>query len=744
MLYKRIVRELKESLGAYLAVAIIITLGLGTVLGGNAGDDSMIEAIEEFQSENCVEDGHFITYGELPEDVIDELQDMGVVLEEAFYYDVETNDTTLRVMSLPKEINLENIEEGEHPLVEDEIWLEKHYAEKNGLTRTSKLQFGEVAYQVTGIGSLPQYIHVLQNVTDLSSDTSNFSLALVSKEGMERLEEEGGIDTGSKVNQYTYLLPEDMESGELKSYLLEQQYVYLLSFLNIDNNPRITDYIADCEMVKKSTFIFAIIFMILMAYVICIFTQNRIEKESAYIGTLYALGYRKSELIRHYLALPVLSVFVGGIGSLAAGKWLFSWMLTQDSIDLYSIPKFSIHMPGYIIAFGLFVPTLITVLVGWIVLGLKLSASPLSLIRGNVRQGLKLKWEMRRVSYVNRYRIRQFFREIVGNIVLIIGLFAATVLLILGCSIYGTITNYAEHTLDYLPYNYLYSLNNEIENAPENGELVRMKNLTSYLELGNVDLDIIMMGLTKESEFFSFTCETQEDEIIISTAVAEKFGLEVGEHIELYDSLEEMTYQFQIIEIVPYTNALHVFMQYEVMEEVIEGALQQAIISDKELEFTDEISVMSTTKAQDYENAANDMLDSLMLFMIALIGSAAAIVALVTYLMLKFMVDKAVFGISMLRIFGYENREVNKIYLGGEFYTVCVSIVLSLLLGQYIVKALMVYLTSGYSAALTMYIHPITYVIMAVFELLVYLMVHIVECQYIAGINYVDILKNRE
>ena len=33
---------------------------------------------------------------------------------------------------------------------------------------------------------LPQYIYVLQNLTDLSSDTKNFSVALVTKKEYER------------------------------------------------------------------------------------------------------------------------------------------------------------------------------------------------------------------------------------------------------------------------------------------------------------------------------------------------------------------------------------------------------------------------------------------------------------------------------------------------------------------------------------------------------------------------------
>lgn len=742
MLYKRITRELRESFGAYFAVAVIITLGLGTVLGGNAGDDSMISAIQKFQADSNIEDGSFITFSELSEEVAQELSDKNVSLEKAFYYDLESGDSTLRIFEIPNDINFPNTEEGVLPVDSDDIWLEKHYTQKNEINQGTTIDVEDLDYTVAGIGSLPQYIHVLKNISDLSSDTENFSVGLMTKEGIERIEKSDNATGITRVYQYTYILPENMSTAELKSYLLDEESVYLISFLNGENNPRITDYIADCAMVKKSTFIFALIFMFLMAYVICIFTQNRIEKESAYIGTLYALGYRKNELIRHYLALPVLSAFVGGIGSLLAGKYIFSRMLTQDSIELYSIPDFSISMPLYIIAFGLIVPAVVTAFVGWIILGIKLSETPLALIRGNVKQGLKLNIKLARIGYVGRFRFRQFTREIVGNIVLIIGLFSATVLLILGCSIYGTIHEYSSHVLDNVPYEYMYYTNSELNDIPDDAELVIIKNFESYLKLGDVDLDIIMMGIKEDSDYYEIAHD--DGKIVLSQDVADKFGVTVGEYFELYDSLEEEKYRFEVTQIIPYSNALYVFMDYDSMKAEIKGAMQYAVISREDIEFSENAAVISSVSAKDYIGAAEDMLESLMLFIIALVGSSAAIVALVAYLMLKFMVDKAVFGISMLQIFGYRTREVNKIYLGGEFYTVCISIIISLPLGSFIVDKLMTYLTSGYSAYLHMYIAPIVYILMALFEIIVYIVVHMYECRYIASINYVDILKNRE
>ena len=44
--------------------------------------------------------------------------------------------------------------------------------------------------------------------------------------------------------------------------------------------------------------------MILFTYVISVFVIHEIEKENSIIGTLYALGVIKKQLLKYYLTVP--------------------------------------------------------------------------------------------------------------------------------------------------------------------------------------------------------------------------------------------------------------------------------------------------------------------------------------------------------------------------------------------------------------------------------------------------------
>lgn len=56
--------------------------------------------------------------------------------------------------------------------------------------------------------------------------------------------------------------------------------------------------------------VFLYLVMVIIAFVFAITTGNTIAKEANVIGTLRASGYTKGELVRHYLATPMIVVLV--------------------------------------------------------------------------------------------------------------------------------------------------------------------------------------------------------------------------------------------------------------------------------------------------------------------------------------------------------------------------------------------------------------------------------------------------
>ena len=87
----------------------------------------------------------------------------------------------------------------------------------------------------------------------------------------------------------------------------------LTQFLKADDNIRIGAAAGDQVISKLAGMVAGVIIMILFTYVISVFVIHEIEKENSIIGTLYALGVIKKQLLKYYLTVPVIVTFLAGL-----------------------------------------------------------------------------------------------------------------------------------------------------------------------------------------------------------------------------------------------------------------------------------------------------------------------------------------------------------------------------------------------------------------------------------------------
>lgn len=83
--------------------------------------------------------------------------------------------------------------------------------------------------------------------------------------------------------------------------------------------------------------------------------------------------------------------------------------------------------------------------------------------------------------------------------------------------------------------------------------------------------------------------------------------------------------------------------------------------------------IYSITTKEDVKKAANVFISSMQSMMITLLVIAIIIFIVIMYLMMKVMIDRSAFHISMVKVFGYRTKEIKKLYLDGNFITVVVG-----------------------------------------------------------------------
>jgi putative ABC transport system permease protein len=479
-----------------------------------------------------------------------------------------------------------------------------------------------------------------------------------------------------------------------------------------------------------------------MAYIIAVFTSNTIEREEVVIGTLYSLGVQKLELIRHYMKLPLLMVFISAIIGLIFGMFGMSDLLASDSVALYSMPELEVHTNIWIFIYAIVMPIAITIIVNFLVLNKKLSRKPIDMLRKNRSLSLRNFGKLEKVRFKDAFRFRQFTSEIGSNLILIGGIFIASLLLVLGFTIEHSMDKYVENVTNDLEYQYQYVVAGPVDTIPEGAEAVYDKMLTHQ---SSSELDVVLEGIESKSEYFSFAIEAMEKEVYISDAFAKKFGYVVGDRITLVDNLENEEYSFKVAKIVPYNYGLYIFMNIDQMRQYFdeEEGYYNGILSKKELSLPEDM-VISTTSQKNVIESAEALKSNMSMMMLIMDGLGLIIFALVLFLLVKLIITKASFSISLIKIFGYKLSEVITIYLGSTTCIVLLGVVVSVPVSNVIMGKIYPFFTANIPAYIESGLNTEMFIYLIVYMLVVYLLVNVFLVKQLSKIRYTQILKDRE
>lgn len=206
ILGRRVLRDLKENLFRYLALALLIVLSMYIIVSMVGSAETIIRGSEETDQEHGVEDGEFSLFVPMTDEEWKKLTDRGITLEKQFFLDYQTDEgRTIRVFRNRESINTVEIVEGELADTVGEIVIERKYADKHAVKVGDELSFGGRDFTVCGIGVTPDYNSPLRNLGDSTVDSKNFGTAFVTADTYEAMLAEGK-SAKSEEYYYAYIL----------------------------------------------------------------------------------------------------------------------------------------------------------------------------------------------------------------------------------------------------------------------------------------------------------------------------------------------------------------------------------------------------------------------------------------------------------------------------------------------------------------------------------------------------------
>ena len=518
----------------------------------------------------------------------------------------------------------------------------------------------------------------------------------------------------------------------------------LTMFLKQEDNPRIfatkNDKLVDIEV----GIIAGVIIFILLAYVISVFVVHSIESESSIIGTLYSMGVTKNDLLTHYITLPVVVTFLAGlIGALVAATGIMAPMIAESSYSYFSIAEFTFHVPMYLWIYSVAVPPIIAVIVNVLVIRSKLNRTALSLIRNEVKQKGMKKINLKGMDFVSAFRIRQMLREMRSTLAVVFGMFLSVLIFMIGVNCYILCTNIAKDYENDTKYEYMYTLKYPEEVPPEDAEpayaYTCKKNTKGY------NFDVMILGIDDNNPYFDVDPGDSKVDVVVSNAFAEKFDLNEGEEFVVTDEDKELKYAFKVKEITQYSTSFFIFMDIDVMRDMMgeSSDYYNVLFSDKKLDI-DPGRLYSTTSKEDIVKGAS-VFTSLMMPMIYVLSIAsAAILLVVMYLMMKVMIDRSAYNISLIKVFGYKRKEVRKLYLDGNFYTIALGAMVCLPLSKVLMNKMFPYMIPNVSCGMNIGAPFIFYVVTYIVIIALYFVINTMLVRRLNKFTPAEVLKNRE
>lgn len=745
VLRKRVLRDLKENLFRYIALAFLIIMGMYVIVSLIGAGYTIIDNGETHDEANKIEDGQFSVFVPLSDEEISRLEDVGTEVEQMFYEDYDVMDgKTIRVFANRENIDLVECDEGNLAEADDEIVVEKRFSQVNDISVGDIIQIAGNEFKVTGIGTSPDYNALFKEMSDTVVDSKVFGTVFVTEGAYDKLHA-----TGESVKTETYLyafrLKGKTTCDDVKDALEDIKVdANITSFVTSDDNPRTGGAADDQQINVQAGYFFGVLLMLLFTYVISVFVVHGIEKESSVIGALYALGVKRRDLMMHYLTLPVIVTTVAGIiGFLIGISNVGIPVQMADAYAYYSIPAMDVKIPPILIVYGIVMPPLAAIVVNYFVIRKKLSQTALSLIKNEVKQPKGSSVNLGDMGFVGRFRVRQMLREMRTGLTVVIGMFIALICLMLSLNTATFCSKVKEQNVEDTHYEYMYTYKYPTENPPEGGEAAYAKTLKK--EVYGYNWDVTVLGLSKNTKYFDVDLKDGKNRVAISSSFAEKYGYGVGDEIVLHDEENNIDYGFTVDSVTQYTPAFYVFMTIDDARELFGAGSDEynVVFSDKDLG-VDPARLYATTTKADIESAAGIFADQMRSMVVMIVIISTLIFVVVMYLMMKVMIDRSAFSISLIKVFGFKTKEIRKLYLDGNFFIIAIGAAICLPLAKFIMSAVYPSLVSNVNCGVKLTFAPWLWAVLYCGIIVLYFIINRVLVGRLNKIVPAEVLKNRE
>ena len=706
-LHRRLLRELKSDLAKYIILFVFMVSIIGFISGFFVAAKSIEVVYDEGFEKHNIEDGNFEYYAKAEEDALETIEKEGVQVYENFYIERETDnfESKLRLYKNRTEVDRVCLMEGEFPVAEDEVAIDRMYADNNEISVGDTIVYDGKELIVSGFVALSDYSSLFADTSSMMFDAMKFGVGVMSEKGFEALGEAGMHYNYSWT--YDEKPADKMEEKEMSEDLLKvlAEQGIMTNFIPQYLNQAIvfTDEDMGNDRIMFSGFLYIVIAII--AFIFAVTTSNTIAKEATVIGTLRASGYTKGEIIRHYITLPVAVTLLSAIVGNILGYTVFLEVAKGIYYTNYSLPTFELLFNADAFLRTTIVPVISMILINYVIIAGKLKLSPMKFLRRDLttRQKKKAFKLNTKIGIMKRFRLRIIFQNMPNYVTLVFGVFFANLIMILGMAFPALMEKHQEIISENIVSSYQYILKAEAETETEGAEKYAAATLVTTIE-GRKEEAVSLYGIDANSQYVNI--DFDKEEVYISSAFSEKYGYEEGDTVTLKEEFDEKSYEFKVAGVYEYPVSIAVFMPRDYFNKVFdyEENYFNGYFSNEKIEDIDDMLIATTITEDDINKMSRQLSNSMGGVFDIFYGFGLVMFALIIFLLSKLVIEKNAQSISMTKILGYTDGEISGLYILTTSIVVIASFILTMPLVDKLMEIVIVVMLSDYAGWIPYYI----------------------------------------
>ncbi len=576
-LNKKLFRDIRFNKSQFITIFLMVFLGVFVFAGIHSYMDGMKKSSDIYYEDYNLQDIWLVGNNFTNEDLenvkkLDNIKDAERILTVTTSLD-NFDDVTLETNFIEQNnISKMYVIDGEKfDSNKSGVWLDSFLAKNLNLKVGDEITFTYQKYKITqkilGLINTPDHVYSIKDETEIFPNHNNYGYVYLSINEFPKdyIYDEIKGQTGITDNA---LIMQTIKDFDIKDYYVFNSMIVDIDDTskldetksNIENNIKsalaVTDrnssssyeaYNSEIEEGNTYSSVFTLLFLFI-AILSVITTMNRfVKKQRTQIGTLKALGFKNSKIIKHYVSYGFYISLIASVLGIVIGTLTLGNFFLNMEMEYFEMPEYStvIHQVVYILAV---IVVLLVTFVTYLSCRKVLKEPAAEALRLEIPKVKKSKFNLttkgvfKKASLSTRWNLRDIARNKGRSSMAIVGIIGCTMLMVCAFGMLDTMNSYLDWQFEKISdFKYKLSLEENYTDEELDNLTKEYGNATSMslgIEIKNKDVkETNIITVNDAKDYLRYTDHNREymnlndDGVYITEKLSDTLNLNVGDEI---------------------------------------------------------------------------------------------------------------------------------------------------------------------------------------------------------------------